>query len=245
MKKITIILILVFAITKASGQGTGFSVTAGAGTYDLGMLKSYQDVLISRIPVEARGFSYFPPYTNVRLNLFRQHNEKLKYGLIYAFSTTGAYANYTDYSAYLNLDQQVTAYQLGLSASYRLLNADFSSSRLSVSAYGDLRLGLVRDRVSMSINTVFYYYENNHLVLQTVSPMAEAGLDAMFHFSKFSVGLEGGMLYDAGAAFNEGNNSFPNPTISLTPSSDLKSEMSGFRGGVKLIFWINNEVSPE
>lgn len=245
MKKIAITIILTISIIQVKGQGTGFSITGGIGTYDLGILKSYQEVLMSRLPVEARGFSSFPPYTNVRLNLFRQHTDKLKYGLIYAFSTTGAYANYTDYSGYLNLDQEVTAYQLGLSASYRLLNVDLEATRISVSAYGDLRLGFVRDKVSMSINTIYYYYENNNLILQTVSPMAEAGLDVMFHLNKISLGLEGGMLYDAGAIFREGSASFPNSQVSLSPSTDLESGMSGLRGGIKLVFWISNELNPE
>lgn len=245
MKKLILIIVLSISLIQARGQGSGFSITGGIGTYDLGMLKSFQEELITRLPVEARGFNNFPPFTNVRVNLFRQQNEKLKYGLVFAFATTGASANYTDYSGFLNLDQEVTAHQLGLSASYRLLNADFSVTQLTVSAYGDLRLGLVRDVVSTNIQTIYYFYENNRLVLQTVSPMAEAGLDAMFRFNKVSLGLEGGILYDAGAKLNVGDAADPGSLISLDPSSDLKSGMSGLRGGIKLIFWLNQRVNPE
>jgi len=53
------------------------------------------------------------------------------------------------------------------------------------------------------------------------------------------------MLFDAGAKFNEGSASSQNSQISLSPSSDLKSGMSGLRGGIKLIFWINKGLNPE
>lgn len=241
MKQITLIIILSLSLLHAKGQHTGFSITGGIGTYDQESLQSYQEVLIARLPVEARGFNYFPPYTNIRLNLFKQHTAKLKYGLSYAFSTTGALANYTDYSGYLNLDQVVTAYQLGISAGYRLVNVKFPSARFDISAYGDLYLAYVRDEVSMVISTDFYY-ENNRVVLKTVSPMAAAGLDAMFHFSKLSVGVEGGVLYDTGSEFNAGNASYPSSSVSLTPPAGITSGMTGLRGGIKVIMWISREM---
>ncbi len=244
MQKLTITIILLFFLVQAKGQGSGISITGGIGTYELAALKSYQETLISRLPVEARGLNSFPPFTSIRMNLFRQHTEKLRYGLVYAFSTTGTLANYTDYSGYLNLDQVVSAYQLGLSASYRLLSTASNSFRLSVSAYGDLRLGYVRDEVSLIISTR-YYYENNRLVLNAISPMAEAGLEAMFHMKKLSLGVEGGLLYDTGSELNEGRASDPSSDISLSPASEISSGMTGLRGGVKLILWFNNELTPE
>ncbi|MDF1571004.1 MAG: hypothetical protein P1P82_05245 [Bacteroidales bacterium] len=245
MKRITLIIILAISLSQAKGQDNGFSITGGIGTYDMEALKSYHELLISRLPVEARGFNYFPPFTNIRMNLFRQHTEKMRYGLVYAFSTTGALANYTDYSGYLNLDQVVTAYQFGITANYRILNMDFAATRFDISAYGDLQLAYVRDEVSMVIGTD-YYYENNRLVLRTISPMAAAGLDAMFHFSKLAVGVEGGVLFDTGAKFNAGNASYSESAVSLTPPSELKTGMTGLRGGVKVIIWINKElINPE
>ena len=244
MQKLTITIVLFFFLVQAKGQGSGISIAGGIGTYDLAALKSYQELLISRLPVEARGFNSFPPFTSVRMNLFRQHTAKFTYGLVYAFSTTGTMANYTDYSGYLNLDQVVSAYQFGFSASYRLLYMELGASRLDLSAYGDLRLGYVRDEVSLSINTR-YYFENNRLVLNTISPMAEAGVNAMMHFNKISLGLEGGLLYDTGSKLSAGNASDPTSGISLSPPSDVQSGMSGMRGGIKLILWFNNELTEE
>jgi hypothetical protein len=241
MNKIILSIVLTITFVHANGQQSGLSITGGFGTYDQESLHSYHDLLISRLPVEARGFNYFPPYTNTRMTLFRQHTDKLKYGLSYAFSTTGAMANYTDYSGYLNLDQVVTAYQLGVFAGYRLVNVDFASGRFDISAYGDLQLAYVRNEVSLVISTA-YYYENNRLLLNTVTPMAAAGLDAMFHLNKLSVGLEGGVLYDTGAEFNAGNASYPASDVSLTPPAGLKSGMTGLRAGVKVIMWISKEM---
>jgi len=244
MKKLRNIIILACLAFQLNGQSSGISVTGGIGTYDLSDLKVYQEELISKLPVEARGFNHFPNYTNIRINLFRQRSNGFRYGLTYAFSTTGAHSNYTDYSGYLNLDQTISSYQFGVSGAYRLLDLDFTATTLEIMGYGDLRLGYVRDEVSMYITTA-YYFENNNLRLSTVSPMAELGLDAMFRFTKLSLGVSGGYMYDAGTKFKAGEPSSLNQSVSLRPSGEYHSGLSGFRAGIKAILWFNNELVIE
>ena len=244
MKKIAFIFIFVFSLGAAKGQFAGFSITGGMGTYDLSTLKTYHDALLPRMPVEVRGFDYFPPFTNIRITAFKQKTERLNYGLVFAYSATGAHANYTDYSGYLNFDQTISVYQLGITANYRLLNVDLGSTLFSVGGYGDLRLGYLRDKVFMNISTS-YYYENNELLLSAVSPMAETGLEAMFHFSKVSLGLEGGLLYDTGAKLSEGNSSYSGTGVSLSPTNEVRSGMTGLRAGVKLILWMDQDLISE
>ncbi|MEX0988391.1 MAG: hypothetical protein WD052_13015 [Bacteroidales bacterium] len=244
MKRAIIIIFAVIITVQVKGQSSGISITGGVGTYELLDLKSYQDVLIERLPVDAMPFEYFPLYTNIRINLIKQHSPALKYGLIYGFSTTGAHANYSDYSGYLNLDQNLSAYQFGATAGYRLLNIDFFITQFELFAYGDIRLGYVRDHVTMNIATT-YYYEYNTLKLTSVSPMAEVGLEAMFRIKKISVGVEGGYLFDSGRNFKAGEESQPFSSVSLRPPGDLRSGMSGFRGGLKFVLWFNPMVGLE
>lgn len=239
MKKIIYMILVTCVASPVFGQNSGVSVSAGIGSFHLSELKSYQEQLNSRLPVEATGFDFFPNYTSIRINLFRQPAEKVRYGITYGFSTTGAHSNYADYSGILNLDQNITSYQLGISGGYRLLQMNFTRTTLEMMVYGDLRLGYVRDEVQMNINTD-YYYENSRMILNAFTPLAEAGIDAMFRFTKVSLGISGGYLYDTGSKFKEGNSSSLNQTVSLRPTEELHSGLSGFRAGLKLILWFNN-----
>ena len=244
MRRVVFFILITFALSNLAGQQSGISFTGGIGTYKLGDLKSYHNNLLTRLPVEAGAFSYFPPYTNLRINLYRQEESGIKYGLVYAFSGSGAHANYTDYSGYLNLDQEVSAYQLGASAGYRLLNIDFFITQFEIFAYSDIRLSYIRDKVMMNISTR-YYSENNVLVLNTFSPGAELGLEALFSSGDISVGVEGGYYFDSGTKFRVGEQSNPASYVLLTPSGDLRTDLSGFRIGLKLIKRFNLELFTE
>jgi hypothetical protein len=246
MKNAVFFILLTFATSHLAGQQSGLSITGGIGTYDLNDLKTYHNELLSRLPVEAGAFAYFPPFTSLRVNLFRQELSGLKYGLVYAFSSSGAHANYTDFSGSLNLDQEIASYQVGAFAGYRLLNIDFFVTEFEISAYGDLRLSYVRDKVEMNINTPqFYYYENNKLNLNAFSPGAELGLDAAFNFSTISIGIEGGYYFDAGTKFKAGDQSNPTSNVSLVPAGELRTDLSGFRIGVKGVKRFNLEMPAE
>lgn len=244
MKKITLILVFSVALISAHGQFNGFSISGGIGTYSMSGLSAYQDVLVARLPVEAKQFDYFPAYTNLRINLFKESGSGLNYGFVFAFSATGTHANYTDNSGALNLDQRVAAYQAGASVSYPLLVKGEINKGFELMAYGDLRLGYVRNNVSSLVNTS-YYFESNALNLSAVSPMTELGVQALFHFDKISAGLEGGYLLDLNSKFSAGDQSAYDPSFSLMPSGDVRSGMSGFRIGLKIIFWISPSFSEE
>ncbi|MDA3823266.1 MAG: hypothetical protein PF450_11755, partial [Bacteroidales bacterium] len=206
MKKVSLFITLSLMLGVLNAQQTGVSITLGIGSYELQDLKNYQDNLIERLPLEVKGFSYYPPYTNVRLNLFKTLPSGLKYGLVYGYSTSGAHANYTDGSGYLNLDQNIVAHQLGASASYRLLYTNF----IEVLTYGDLRLAYVRNIAEMNI-VANNYFENNQIKLTAISPLAELGIETLLHLKKLSLGLEAGYLYDVGGKFKAGTQSRINP----------------------------------
>jgi hypothetical protein len=246
MKKAVFFIFFTFATSHLAGQQSGLSITGGIGSYALGDLKTYHNDLLTRLPVEAGAFAYFPPFTNIRVNLFRQELSGLKYGLVYAFSSSGAHANYTDFSGSLNLDQEITSYQVGASAGYRLLNIDFFVTQFEISAYGDLRLSYIRDKVMLDINAPrYYYYENNNLNLKAFSPGAELGLDAVFNFSMVSLGIEGGYYFDAGTKFTAGEQSNPESNVSLVPSGEPRTDLSGFRAGIKVVKRFSLEMFEE
>jgi hypothetical protein len=246
MRKAVFFILFTFAASHLAGQQSGLSITGGIGSYELGDLKTYHNELLTRLPVEAGAYDYFPPFTSLRINLFRQELSGLKYGLVYAFSSSGAHANYTDFSGTLNLDQEIASYHVGVSAGYRLLNIDFFVTQFEISAYGDLRLSYIRDKVMLDINAPrYYYYENNNLNLSTFSPGAELGLDAVFNFSTISIGIEGGYYFDAGTKFKAGDQSNPSSNVSLVPAGELKTDLSGFRIGVKGVKRFNLEMSAE
>lgn len=239
----SLIVVILFSVTMVlNGQQSGVSLSGGIGTYDLSDLKRYHNELLTRLPVDAQAFEYFPPFTNIRLNLYRQELSGVKYGLVYAFSTSGAHANYTDRSGQLNLDQEIASHQVGISGGYSLLNIDFFITQFEISVYGDLCLAYIRDQVTMNINTRYYYYENNKLNLGTFSPGAELGLDAVFNFNTVSLGVEGGYYFDAGTKFKPGTESLTTSIVSLRPSGELRTGMSGFRAGIKLIKRFNPEM---
>ncbi len=244
MRKVVFFILITFSVSHMTGQQSGISFAGGIGTYELGNLKTYHNDLLTRLPVEAIAFAYFPPFTNLRINLYRQEDSGLKYGLVYAYSASGAHANYTDFSGYLNLDQEISSYQFGATAGYRLLNVDFFITQFEISAYGDLRLSYIRDKVTMHINTQ-YYYENNQLNLNAFSPGAELGLDAVFNFNTMSLGVEGGYFIDAGTKFSKGEQTNPGSYVSLFPAGELRTDLSGFRVGLKVVKRFNLELFTE
>lgn len=243
MKKIILFLAVILLAANIQGQFSGLGITGGIGTYNLSELSQYQSVLSSRLPVEVKQFSSFPAYSNFRLNLFNEQPSGFNYGITFAYSTTGSHANYTDFSGFLNLDQLITAFQFGVSAGYPLLHFDVAENRLEFLVYGDLRLGYIRDKVTMNITTN-YYFESNALILNTFSPQTEIGLQSMYHMTRFSLGVEAGYLYDVGRKFDVGEQSSYSSSVSLKPTGDLSSGMSGFRIGLKMIFWFNKLMIP-
>jgi hypothetical protein len=242
MKRALFIIIIIFAAQHLSGQKAAISLTGGVGFYEMDDLIDYQDRLIARLPVEAKAFSYFPPYTNLRFSIFRQQPSSLEYGLVYAYSASGAHANYTDYSGYLDLNQKLSSYQFGANISYNLLSMDFLVTRFEIRAYGDLRISFITNKVIMDISTN-NYFESNQLRMNAVSPVGEVGLSGMFTINTLSVGVEGGYLLDTRGRYTHGNESNFNSVVSLDPPDNIRSNISGFRLGIKLVHWFSMDFS--
>lgn len=240
-KSIQLILTLVIATAiNVHAQQYGVSISGGMASFQPDELKDYHNELLLRAPVPVQGFNYFPPYSNIRLELFARELTGLKYGLTYVYNTTGAHGNYTDESGYLNIDQVLTANQVGATVGYMF----WKTGHFGLGAYGDLRLGYIRDKVNATIITP-YYQETNELKLNVFTPLAEAGLEAVLDFTGFSVGIEAGWLADPGLKFKEGTEYIMDPTISLAPGETLHSNISGWRTGIRLVRWLGTDGLSE
>ena len=245
MKKYLLITVMALLFSlNAQAQQRGFTLAGGISTMQLGELKSYQDLLIDRAPVEVKGLTYFPPFTHIRLGLFQRHNEQWKFAAHYSYTTSGAHGNYTDQSGYMDINQYLTTYQAGAAAYYSLFYKNFFEAMV----YGQFLVGYSVNEVSRVVATNTYYYQENSLKMNTLHPLGEAGIELLYHLENYSFGLEGGYQYDLGGNFSVRENSRYN-SEPLNPAGDLKSDLSGFRVGVKFVLVFNpdaflEEVNP-
>lgn len=232
-----IALLLLGASLPVLSQQRGFSVTGGISTFEAGELKQYQDMLLEAAPVDVKGFTYFPPHTNIRLRLFQRHREKWKFTAGYSYTSTGAHGNYTDQSGYMDINQYLTSYQLGAAAYYRLFYWNF----IEAMGYANLAITYTDNEVNRVVSTNTYYYEENTLQMRAFHPVAEAGVELLYHLNNYSFGLEGGYQYDVGGTFKVRDNTRFN-SDPVEPQSDLKSNISGFRLGVKFVLLFKSDI---
>jgi len=234
MIKIILLSLTMMISTQVTGQSSGLSITGGLGTYDMSDFKYYHDVILDRMPVDVKAGKYFPAYTNFKINLLRKKSEKIRYGILYGYSTTGAHANYTDYSGYINFDQIVTAHQVGLNIYYSLVKV----ANIDISAYGDLKLSYINDEVNLLVKTN-YYFNNSNIKFNAISPFAESGLEAIVNLKKASIGIEGGFLHDFSRVMDTDDALTADALVNMSATEEIQSGMSGLRVGLKAIFWLS------
>lgn len=244
MKKILLYLVIITWGAHSHSQDMGLSFSGGIANYSMDELSLFQQELLTRLPKEAKQFADFPAFTHIEVAFIKKTAKNLRYGLVYAYSSTGSHANYQDFSGYLNLDQRTGAFQLGLFASYPLLAYDFKASQLDLAASGKIRMAYIRNNVLSEINTA-YYYESNKVIMSGVSPTVQLGLEGLWHRGNISLGLEGAYLLDAGAKLEFGDQTAFEPSVNLKTSDEIRSNLSGFRAGIKVIFWIDRSMLQE
>jgi hypothetical protein len=239
MRRFKLILIISIFAANVQAQYTGASIAGGIGTYQLHDLKMFQDEIIAIAPVDAKGFTYFPPYTNIRMEVYRKNRMGLKYALTYSYSTTGAHANYRDYSGSMDIDQNVTAYQLGVSIYYPLLFKQY----FEIFTYGRGMLGYTRNQITQFI-TAAQDFQTLDVRMRAISPSAEAGLEAIYHLTKYSFAIEAGYQYDLGGNLKVAENDIEAASLFI-PDRQVKSNISGFRLAAKFVVRFNYEPYAE
>jgi hypothetical protein len=239
MKRVAILLIcMVFFSSMLSAQSYSFSASAGISTMQLNELTAYQQELIDNSIVSLRGLSFFPAYSYTNLSFENAVLDKWRLGGTLGYATTGAHANYSDYSGYLNIDQNLFTFHLGLTGYYSL----FTSKSWELSLMGNLSLTHTRVKVSKYIITA-RLSEENSLLLTSFSPSGLGGIELMYHFETVSLGLEAGYLANLSTEIKPAN-TLNFSSTELEPSGIVRANSSGLRAGLKIVFPITG-LSPK
>ena len=226
------IALAVCVITEASAQKSGLSVSLGGASFKMEDMKYLMDNILDSYPAEGAIISSFPPYYSGSVNFIRQFYPHLRAGAGYSFTSTGARANYTDYSGDIATDMSALSHRLGASVNYSLITSD----RLDLSLYGRLDANYTTLDVNTSIYVLGLSNTINHKY-SSISPTGSSGLELLYKFKESAVGIEGGYLVDfSGKLKNrETGNDLLDPNDSQRV---LTSDWTGWRVGIKGIIWL-------
>ena len=139
----------------------------------------------------------------------------------------------------MNLDQYVKAYQIGAAAYYPLHFRKY----FEVLPYGRILVGYTRNLINRTVNTL-YDYQYYNVNMHSFSPALEAGAEAIYHFSRYSFGIEAGYQYDVGGTMNIADKDKDRASL-FVPDRQVKSNLSGLRAMAKFIIRFNNELLTE
>lgn len=226
--------ILILLSQGTFAQGFGFSASVGMASQNMDDLKYLQEYILSSYPVEGKITSSFPPFTRVSLNLVKEWYEHIHIGGGYSFSTTGGKSSYSDYTGTIATEISATSHRVGAFLSYTLLGGE----RLNLALYGRIDANFSTVGIESLINILG---RTNNIINQyrSISPSATAGLELMYKFSGFSLGLDAGYLVDLhGDLKNTGSDDYlsdPNDG-----SRTLTSDWTGWHAGFKTLIWLNN-----
>jgi len=214
-------------------QRMGFSASFGMTSQSMDDLKYIQQYILGTYPVEGAITSSFPPFTNVSVNLVKEWYDHIHIGGGYSFSATGGKSSYSDYTGNISTEISATSHRLGAFLSYSIIYGD----RLNLAIYGRVDANLSTVAIETFVNIVG---QTNNIINQyrSISPSATAGLELMYKFSGFSLGLDAGYMVDfAGDLRNKDSNDY------LTDPSDssrnLTSNWTGWHVGIKTQIWLN------
>ena len=226
------IALAVCVITEASAQKSGLSVSLGGASFKMEDMKYLMDNILDSYPAEGAIISSFPPYYSGSVNFIRQFYPHLRASAGYSFTSTGARANYTDYSGDIATDMSALSHRLGASVNYSLITSD----RLDLSLYGRLDANYTTLDVTTRIYVLGLSNTINHKY-SSISPTGSSGLELLYKFKESAVGIEGGYLVDfPGKLKNrETGNDLLDPNDSQRV---LTSDWTGWRVGIKGVFWL-------
>ena len=234
IKGIAMAAILILLSQGTFAQDLGFSASAGMASPSMDDLKYLQESILSSYPVEGKITSSFPPFTNVSINLVKEWYEHIHIGAGYSFSTTGGKSSYSDYTGSISTEISATSHRVGAILSYTLMGG----KRLNLALNGRIDANFSTVGIESLINILG---RTNNIINQyrSISPSLTAGLEFMYKFSGFSLGLDAGYLVDLpGELKNTGSDNY------LSDPNDgnktLTSDWTGWHAGFKTLIWLNN-----
>jgi hypothetical protein len=226
--------IIVLAVPVVHAQKKGLMASFGGATFKMEDMKYFQEYILTNYPVEGKIISSFPLYTSTSVNYLAQKWPLVRIGVGYVFTTTGGRSDYTDFSGSIHTNLTATSNRVGAFVNYTFMDND----KLDLSLYGRLDVNITKIEEATTIYANGRYNQLNNKY-KSFSPNLSAGLDLMYNFNTYSIGIEGGYLVDfRGKLENKDTNSdLYDPVDS---SRTLTSDWTGWRAGIKAIFWINN-----
>lgn len=235
MRLILLIVMIALAVPGVHAQDErGIMASFGGATFKMEDMKYFQEYILATYPVEGEIISSFPLYTSFSVNYLAQLWPLVRIGAGYANTTTGAKSDYTDFSGYIHTNLTATSHRVGAFLNYIFMGND----RLDLSLFGrlDLNISKIEEGTAIYANGRYNEMFNNY---RSFSPNLSAGLDIMYNLKNLSVGIEGGYLMDfRGKLENTGTSS--NLKDPVDNNRILTSDWTGWRAGIKVIYWLDN-----
>ena len=224
---------LLLALSPAAlAQKTGFSVSAGVASQRMDDLKYIQEYILSTYPVEGRITSSFPPFSRASFHLVRQWYDHLQFGGGYTFSTTGAKSSYADYTGIISTEISPTSHRLGGFVSYSLLGRE----HMGIFLYGRADVNLSTVSIESAVNLLgrISRIRNQY---RSISPSGTAGIELMYKFEGFALGLDAGYLVDLQGSLR-GTDGDADLTDPFDRNRVLTSDWTGWHVGIRARVWL-------
>lgn len=235
MKRALIILQILLVFSGLNSQDRGIMISFEGAGFQMDDLKYYLEQNLTSYPVEGKIVNAFPPYTSVSINYFKQFLPMLRIGAGYAYTSAGGRSDYTDYSGNITTDILAGSHRIGAFASYSVIGG----KHLELSLFGRLDANYTRVEISSTIH-VMGYYSGGSDKYRSFSPNTSAGFELMYNLRRLTVGLDAGYLVDFPGKLSdtETGSNLKDPTDN---TRILKSDWTGWRAGLRAIFWINEQ----
>ena len=210
----------------------GVLLSVGAASHRMDDIKYIQEYILNSYPVEGKITSSFPPFTTFNATFFKQFYNHLRVGGGYGYSSTGGKSSYADYSGNISTVMNLTSHRLGAYLSYSILEGD----HLKLSFYGRAEANLSR----MTIQSYLYVQgrsSSSDDLYKSISPSGTAGLELLYSFQDFSLGIDAGYLIDLPGDLKDGEEDIP-----MTDPNDRQrvftSDWTGWQVELTALIWI-------
>jgi hypothetical protein len=225
MHRIIVFLGLTLLCFKAYNQVMSISAGTGVGTSQMEDLKTFQDDLLSDMPVLGKIVDNFPafPLYDVKIVFFTKY---LEIGNGYTFTSTGSKIHYSDYSGEISIIQIVNSHQPSLLL-YPVLHRSGNSKILGV-----LKGAAVFNNYSLKQEIKVYDQEaSDQLELKSSGLAFSLGLSYCYRMHQFEIRSEIEYLIDTKAPLHLTNDKDAQLVIYDKP---VKTDWSGLRIGISI-----------
>ena len=176
MKKLFLTGFVLFLLHSASAQE--FIVMSGLSSHSHDKLKSTQ--LNFDFGVDLKHTQKFPPFLQYGAAMrFPLGQSRITLGGHFYGTSTAARSTYEDYSGRLDVDQRLRCFGFGFTFLYTL--SEHGKSKVNLYTSTGLEISTMKLDINLRLNDISDDVSNTY---KAFSPMAEAGLEYQYHWSK-------------------------------------------------------------